>query len=130
MPLSLTPMCSCTDAVIASSLTLPAVAKTWPVMPGFSLYSTVRISPGGMERSVEAGVPSTRQTLEPGESAHAGSSFVTLMFCVVPLMLVMKEKVEYSMSFLTVSGCEKLTLNRGSWTTIDARTVPFSGKST
>ncbi len=78
---------------------------------------------------MKAGVPSTRQTFEPGESAHAGSSFVTRMFCADPLMFVMKEKVEYSMPFRTVSGCEKLTLKRGSWMTTEARTVPLSGKS-
>jgi len=51
IPLSLTPMCNCTEAVMAASLTVPAVAKTWPVTPARNLYSTVRISPEGMESS-------------------------------------------------------------------------------
>ena len=55
------------------------------------MYSIERISPEGMERSCVAGVPSTRQTFAPGDSAQAGTPLPTRMFCVVPLMLVMKE---------------------------------------
>ncbi len=107
-----------------------AVAKTWPVFDGTSLYSTLLVCPGSRWTENDAGELSTRQTfafVPPLEQAGSSPSDSTMSWAL-SLTFVMKVYVEYCDPLRIVSGCEKVMLKRASCTTTCA--LGFASKGT